>query len=103
METTLTPTEDQSGITTKQWRNFPEQTTEYQWERSLKTLERQKNQLQHNLSTPAQQNTKRGGGSDSQLTSWQEGPAKERPNNNQNPKTTESQHKWQSKTSKLRR
>ena len=28
MEATLTSTQDQSGITTKGWRNYPEQTTE---------------------------------------------------------------------------
>ena len=44
-----------------------------------------------NLPTPAQQNTRGGGQSGPQLTSWWEGPAKERPNNNQKPKTyTES-------------
>ena len=55
--------------------------------KSLKTLETQKNQLQHNLPTPAQQNTRHGGHSDPQLTSWREGPTKERPNNNKIPKT----------------
>ena len=53
---------------------------------SLKTLYTQKNQLQHKLSTPALQNTRCSGWSDPQLTSWREGPTKETPNNNQNPK-----------------
>ena len=64
-----------------------EQTTESDYERILKTLYTQKNQLQHNLLTPARHNTRRGGWSDPQLTSWWEGPTKERPNNNQKPKT----------------
>ena len=79
--------QDQSGNTNKWWRNYPEQTTEQDEERSLKTSYTQKNQHQHNLATPAQQNTRRGGQSDPQLTSWKEGPTKERRNNNQNPKT----------------
>ena len=54
---------------------------------SLKTLDNKKNQLQYNLSAPAQQNTRRGGWSDPELTSWREGPTKERPNKNQKPKT----------------
>ena len=66
---TLTSTQDQSGITTKWWRNYPQQTTEKEREGNLKTLYTQKNQLQHNLSTPAQQNTRRGGQRDPQLTS----------------------------------
>ena len=61
-------------------------------ERNLKTLYTQKNQLQHNLSTPAQQNTRCGGWSDPQLTHWREGSTKERTNNNQNTKTYR-QHK----------
>ena len=52
-----------------------------------KTLYTQKNQLQHKLSTSAQQNTRRGGWSDPLLTISWEAPIKERPNNNQNPKT----------------
>ena len=79
-------TQDQSGNTTKWWRNYSEQTTERERERILKTLYTQKNQLQHNLLTPARHNTRRGGWSDPQLTSWREGLTKERPNN-QNPKT----------------
>ena len=47
----------------------------------------QKNQLQHNLPTPAQQKTRGGGQTDPQITRWWEGPSKERPNNNQKPKT----------------
>ena len=39
------------------------------------------------LAAPAQQHTRCGGQSDAQSTSWREGPTKERPNNNQNPKT----------------
>ena len=49
METTLTSSQDQSGITTKLWRNHLEQTTEQQRERSLITTDRQKKQLEHNL------------------------------------------------------
>ena len=81
------PTQDLSGNTTKWWRNYSEQTTEQEQERIFKTLYTQKNQLQHNLPTPAQQKTKGGGQSDPQLTSVWEGPMKERPNNNQKPKT----------------
>ena len=44
-----------------------------------------KNQLQHNLPTPAQQKTRGEGQADPQITSWWEGPSKERPNNK--PKT----------------
>ena len=61
--------------------------TELQQEKILKTLYTQKNHLQHNLPTPAKQNTRRGGWSDPQLTSSRERPIKERPNNNQNAKT----------------
>ena len=46
-----------------------------------------KNQLQHNLPTPAQQKTRGGGETDPWITSWWERPTKERPNNNQKPKT----------------
>ena len=53
----------------------------------LKTLFTQKNQLRQNLPTPAQQKTRRGGQTDPQITPWWEGPTKERPNNNQKPKT----------------
>ena len=60
---------------------------EHEQEKSLKTLYIWKNQLQHNLPTPAQQKTMGGGQSDPQLTSWWEGPTKETPNNNQKPKT----------------
>ena len=66
---------------------YSEQTTEQEQERTLETLYTGKNQLQHNLPTPAQEHTRGGGQSDPQLTSWREGPIKERPNNNQNPKT----------------
>ena len=38
-----------------------------------------KNQLQHNLPTPAQQKTRGGGQTDPQITSWWERPSKERP------------------------
>ena len=41
----------------------------------------------NNLPKPAQQNTRGGGRSDTQLTRWREGLTKERPNNNQTPKT----------------
>ena len=86
VEATLTLTQDQSGNRTKWWGNYPEQTTEQEQERSLKTTYRQKNQLQHNLSTPAQQNKRCGGWRDPQLTSWREGPTKERPNKRQTSK-----------------
>ena len=49
MEDALTSSQNQSGITTKLWRNHLEQTTEQYQERSPITLDRQKNQLQHNL------------------------------------------------------
>ena len=71
-----------SGEIKKNWKKK----TEQEWERSLKTLYTQKNQLQHNLSTSAQQNTRGGGESDRKLTSLMERPIKNRPNNNQNPK-----------------
>ena len=87
VEDTLTSTQDQSGNTTKWWRNYTEQTTEQEQEGILKTLYTQKNQLQHNLPTPAQKNTRCGRWRDPQLTTWKEGPTKERPNNNQNPTT----------------
>ena len=48
MEVTLTSSQDQSGITTKLWRNHPEQTTEQWLERSLITSDTQKNQIEHN-------------------------------------------------------
>ena len=49
---------------------IPEQTTEQEQEKSLKTLYTWKNQLQHNLPTPAQQKTRRGGQTDPQITTW---------------------------------
>ena len=59
--------------------------------KSLTTLYTWKNQLQHNLPTPAQQKTRGGGQTDPQITSWWERHTKEKPNNNQKPKTyTES-------------
>ena len=64
-----------------------EQITEQEQKKSLKTLYTRKNQLQHNLSTPAQQKIRGGGQTDAQITSWWEDPRKERPNNNQNPNT----------------
>ena len=67
--------------------NYSEQTPEQGQEKSLKTLYTWKNQLQHNLPTAAQQNTRGGGQTDPQLTSWWEGLTKERPNN-QNPITS---------------
>ena len=87
MEVTLTSTQDQSRNTTKWWRNYPDQMTEQERGRILKTLYTRKNLLQHNLSTPAQQNTRCGGHRDPQLTIWREGPTKEGPNKNQNIKT----------------
>ena len=62
-------------------------TTEQEQEKSLKTLYTRKDQLQHNLPTPAQQKTRGGGQTDPQITSWQEGPTKKGPNNDQKPKT----------------
>ena len=79
--------QDQSGNTNKWWRNYPEQTTEQDQERILKTLYTWKNQHQHNLPKPAKQNTRGGGWSDPQLKTWREGPTKERLNNKQNLKT----------------
>ena len=84
VEATLTLIQDLSENTTKWWRNYSEKTTEQ--ERILKTMYTRKNQLQHNLPTPPQQNTRHGGLSNPQLTSWKEGPTEERTNNNQNPK-----------------
>ena len=49
VEIALTSSQDQSGIAAKLWRNCLEQTTEQQQERSLITTDRQKNQLQHNV------------------------------------------------------
>ena len=40
---------------------------------------------------PAKQNARCGEQSDPQLTSWRQGPTKERPNSNQNPKTYREQ------------
>ena len=80
-------TQDISGNTTKLCRNTSEQTTKQEQEKSLKTWYTQKHQLQHNLPTPAQQKTRGGGQTDPQITSWWEGPTKERPNNNQKPNT----------------
>ena len=51
-------TQDLSGYTTKWWRNYSEQTTEQEQERILKPTYTWKNQLQHNLPPPVQQNTK---------------------------------------------
>ena len=76
-----------SGNTTKWWRNYSEQTTEQEQEKSLQTLYTRKNELQHNLPTPAQQKTRGGGQTDPQITSWWERLTKERPNKNQKPKT----------------
>ena len=79
-------TQDSSGNTTKYWRNYSEQTTEEEQEKNLNTLYTWKNQLQHDLPTPAQQKTRDVGQTDPQITSWWEGLMKERPNNNQKPK-----------------
>ena len=60
-------------------------------EKSFKTLYTRKNQLQHNLPTPAQQKTRVGGQADPQIISWWERPTKERLKKTQKPKTyTES-------------
>ena len=61
-------------------------TTEQEQDKSLKTLYTWKNELQHNLPTPAQQKTRVGGQADPQIISWWERPTKERPNKNQKPK-----------------
>ena len=87
MKATLTSTQGQSGITTKRWGNYPEQTMEQEQEKSLKTLYTWKNKLQHNLPTSAQQKTRGSGQTDPQLTSWWEGTTKERPNNYQKQNT----------------
>ena len=50
VEATITFSQDQSGITTKLWRNYPEQTTEQQQERSLISMNREKNHFWYNLS-----------------------------------------------------
>ena len=63
-------TQDLSGNTTKWWRNYPEQTSEQKQEKSLKTLYTWKNELKHNLPTPAQQKTRGGGQTYPQTTSW---------------------------------
>ena len=96
-------TQDLSGTTTKWWRNYSEQTTEQEQERILKTLYTWKNKLQHNLPTPAQQNTRCGGWSGHQLTSWRETPTKENTKTIKTQRCTKSQHKQQPKTSELRR
>ena len=44
------------------------------------------NNFQHNLPIPAKQNTRGGGQSDPQLTSWRKEPTKKRRKNNKNPK-----------------
>ena len=103
VEASLASIQDQSRNTTKWWRDYPEQTTEQNRERSLKTLYTQKNQLQHKLSTPALQNTRRSGWSDPQLTSWREDPSKKDPTTIKTQRHIESQHKPQPKTSKIRR
>ena len=75
-------TQDLSGNTNTWWRNYSEEKTEQEQEKSLKTLHTWKNQLQHNLPTPAQQKTRGGRQTDPQITSWWEGPNRERPNKN---------------------
>ena len=87
MEATLTQPMTYLEIQLNSGQNS-EQTTEQEQEKSLKTLYTWKNHLQHNLTTPAQQNTRGGGQSDPQLPSWWKGPTKERTNNNQNPSTS---------------
>ena len=96
-------TRDLSGNTTKQCRNYEVQTTEQEQEKTLKTLFTWKTQLQHNLSTPAQQKTRGGGQTDPQITSWWERPTKERSNKKKNQRHTQSQHKTQPKISKTGR
>ena len=78
-------------------------TPEEEQERSIKNLYIWKNELQHNLPTPAQQNTRGGGETDPQITSWWEAPTKEGPSNNQKLTHTQSQHIPQPKISKLGR
>ena len=62
-----------------------------------------KNQLQHNLPTPAQQKTRGGGQTDPQITSWWERPTIERPNKNQKPKTYTEPTETKPKISKIGR
>ena len=49
MEATLISSQGQSGITSKLWRNYPEQTTKQYIEIGLITSDRQKNHLWHYL------------------------------------------------------
>ena len=102
VEATLTSIQDWSGNTTKQWRNYPEHTTEQEREGSLKTSYTQKNQLQHNLSTSAQQNTRCGWSYLSHLAGGKDPPKKD-PTTIKTQRHTESQLKRQPKTSELRR
>ena len=80
-------TQDLSRNTTKQWRDYSQQTIEQEKAKSLKTWYIWKTQFEHNLTTPAQQITRGGGESDPQSSRWWEGHTKEIPNNNQKPKT----------------
>ena len=93
VEAKLTSTQDLPGNTTQWWRNNPEQTIEQEQERSFNTLYTRKNQLQQNLSTPAQQNTRHGGWSDPQLPTGGEDPPKKDPTTIKTQRHTESQHK----------
>ena len=86
MEATLTQPMTYLEIQLNSGQNS-EQTTEQEQEKSLKALYTWNNQLQHNLPTRAQQKMRGRGQTDPQLTSWWEGPTKERPNNNENMKT----------------
>ena len=76
--------EDLSGDTTK---SENKQLNKSKRKASKPCKHGRKNQLQYNLPTPAQQETRRGGQTDPQITSWWERPTKERPNKNQKPKT----------------
>ena len=104
VEDTLTSTQDQSGNTTKWWRNYPEQTTEQEWERTLKTSYTHR-RTSFNTTCPHLQNriwdvvdgvtvSEQAGGKD---------PPKKDPTTIKPQTHTESQHKRQPKTSKLRR
>ena len=96
-------TQEISRNTSKWWNNYSKQKTEQEQEKILKTLCTQKNQLQHNLTTPAQQNTRDSGLSDPQLTDGGKDQPKKGPTTIKIQRHTQSQHKRQPKISKLGR
>ena len=71
--------------------------------KASKPCNTQKNQLQHNLPTPAQQKTRGGGQTDPQITSWWERTTKKDPTRTKNQRHKQSQQKPQPKISKIRR